>query len=244
MKKQLLIKKKVSQLSQDIKQILFLIKNINKNAVFFTQNNIILNPVIVFGDKFFIVQLNDNYKIITKKQQWRIPSYVTDNINKIRQIVQNTNNLNPGSYLVDIKQNSVEYTIPISRIVQKNEEMYYRLNFHSIYKETQSRQTYYHYVQQNGRLIKPIFSSKNIKSFVSTSPIIQTSVQYDKLLKIYTYIISKYSIDTITGIVIKAVQKAYQQGQTIDLQPLYKQLIQKRTFGIQLGRRKKYVSES
>ena len=225
MKKQLLIKKNRSLLPRDVRQVLTLVKNMNKQAVFFTKNSIILNPVMVFGQNFLVIQITDSYKIIIKKQQWKLPDYATQNIQKIGQVMQASNKQRPGNFIINIRRDSIQYIIPMTRLISTGDQSYYRMNFYQVFKQTSKRISYNRFCQVTGKPIKPIFCNKNIKSFVSTSPILQATIFYDKKTDKFTYMLSKYIIDVVTGQIIKAVQKAFQQGRKEELSAIQNALI-------------------
>lgn len=112
------------------------------------------------------------------------------------------------NYSVKIRDAVVTYMIPMQRIIGDDTQYYYRMHFHKIQKQTSSKKTSNRFIQLNGRQIKPIFKKNQGCSFISTSPILQASVHEDKHSNKVSMVIFKYQIDTKTGKITKAVQKA------------------------------------
>lgn len=201
MKKQLVIKRMRQTFHPQLVETFLAIKRINKNRVFFTDKCLILNPVGNFKDNFFIVRIEQSYKILISKEQWSIPQYAIIAIKKICDNLQSYKN----GVIKSIKGKYVEYEIPFNVIIQNNES-YYRMNFSSVLKQTKQRISKNRFVQINGREIKPIFQNGKNKSFVSTSPVLQCSVESRDNV---TCMLSKYSINTKTGQITKIVTKAW-----------------------------------
>lgn len=220
MKKQLVIKRKMQQLPIDVREALQAMKKLNKNCFFSTQNCIILNPINIYGDKsFFTTQITQqSYNIVLRKQQWKIPQYATATVNSVHQLMlKRVPNVGVFS-----TQNSVVYKIPLTRLVDDCQS-YYRMCFEKMSKVTPQKKSSNGYVQANGRKIKPVFIKPNSEVYVSTSPIIQCTVHKDVKKDQTTVAFFRYSIDTTTGKVTKAVQKAFKQPQKEAIvEPVYK----------------------
>ena len=214
MKKQLVIKRKRQNFPIQFIDTFLAIKRINKNRVFFTDKCLILNPVGNFKDNFFIIRIEQSYKILIIKEEWSIPQYATIAIKKICDCLQLYNKIKEqkSGIVKSIKGKYIEYEIPFPVIIQNNES-YYRMNFSSVLKETKQKIFNNQFIQVNGRQIKPIFENGKNKSFVSTSPVLQTSIELNNDKK--TCMISKYSIDTKNGQITKEVIKAWSNNDTI-----------------------------
>ena len=226
MKKQLVVKKKVDDLPIDIKEVCLLIKRLNKNSFFPTQSRIIFNPVNIYGDRsFFTASIEANsYNISIRKEEWKIPQYATEIVDKIHQVVkQNTPNISIKS-----DDSFVTYMIPMQRIVGDS-QFYYRMHFNMIRKQTKEKIISSRFIQQNGREIKPIFKKSGNISYISTSSILQASIHFDKHLNKGSLVIFKYQIDTKTGNITKAVWKACAPLQEpLELSSIQQKLIAKR----------------